>query len=627
MSDAMKMLRDRVHAGVEKRWPSAGGDIWERINFELSVFWACERVEYTLMAADVVEVIRKAGGRIGPGRGASAASAVLYALGITNVDPLNRELLFEIFLTPEKKVPTAVMIETDTKGEQAAREYLAAKYGEIKDLPRRTYAPQLIEVNGWELGLTRTDALDRVSAILELVKENGGGSVDIWNLPKADERTLAAFRRGETGGIPWFDGPIVRGLLSLVRLNAETAFSELCLMSGISYPGLLILRDEALRRYNGSAEVKVDHPLMTDICRETLGLVVYQEQIMLILRRLGGFTRSESDVCRKAIARMLFDKISAFRAKFIAGCLENPEFRVGECSNEDSARRVATGIWNDLERNGKYAYMKAHMICSATLAYQMAYLRSHYLAEWLFLDGKAEAKKPSRTLAKKMDMNHIRYAVLEGCRVTLLMRHAERPPLEPGDTSFGERLPLTERGVETARQLGMSLPSDVPFGCVRTFASNTLRTIQTATCINEGLTESKEQATYHIPLVPELGSDSPFFGKLDERMALISEGGYRDRLNDYFREGAQRGYKPLAEATDKMEAALDRLGAGDKSLVIAVTHDINVAAFLAGRGVVTEFDEDAWPHYLDAAVIICNDEGGREYGYLRHDRSLEGIDL
>jgi len=224
-------------------------------------------------------------------------------------------------------------------------------------------------------------------------------------------------------------------------------------------------------------------------------------------------------------------------------------------------------------------------------------------------------------------MNHIRYALLEGCRVTLLMRHAERPPLEPGDTSFGERLPLTARGVQTAREFGMSLPSDVPFGSIRTFAGNTLRTIQTATCINEGLTESKERVSYHVPLIPELGSDSPFFGKLDERMALISEGCYQDRLNDYFREGTQRGYKPLAEATDKMESALDRLGAGDKSLVIAVTHDINVAAFLAGRGVVTEFDEETWPHYLDAAVIICNDEGGREYGYLRHDASRDGIDL
>lgn len=627
MADAMMILRDRVKDGVERRWPSAGEEIRKRIDFELTVFGACDRVEYTLMAVDIVDVIRKAGGRIGPGRGAGAASAVLYALGITNVDPVKHDLLFEIFLTPEKKVSTSIMIETDSKGEAAARDYLAAKYGKIKNLPRRTYAPQLIEVNGWELGLTRTDAMDRISAMLDLVVEDGGGAVNVWDLPQQDERTLSAFRRGNTTGIPWFDGSVVRGLLSLARLEEGSAFSELCFLSGISYPGLLLLREEAMRRYNDVAEVKVDHPLLMDICRETLGLVVYQEQIMLIVRRLAGFARAESDTCRKAIGRLMLDKMQAFRAKFVSGCIENPEFRIGECADEDAARRVATGIWNNLERNGKYAYMKAHMICSTTLAYQMAYLRSHYLAEWLFLDGKAVAKMPTRSIAKKMDMHHIRYALLEGCRVTMLMRHAERPPLEPGDTSFGERLPLTERGVRTARRLGASLPSEVPFSSVRTFAGNTLRTIQTATCINEALIEPKDSTSYRIPLVPELGSVSPYFGKLDERMALISEGKYRERLNDYFRTGTQRGYNPLAEATDKMETALDRLATGDKSLVIAVTHDINIAAFLAGRGVVTEFDEELWPRYLDAAVIIRNDEGEVEYGYFRYDNSFDDVDL
>ena len=127
-----------------------------------------------------------------------------------------------------------------------------------------------------------------------------------------------------------------------------------------------------------------------------------------------------------------------------------------------------------------------------------------------------------------------------------------------------------------------------------------------------------------VTLLPELGGESPFFGSLDERMALIAEGRYLERLNEYFRNGVQLGYKPLEEATAKMEECLCHLLDDGVQLVVAVTHDINVASFLAGRGVEKEFDRQSWPHYLDAAVVSRTANGEMRYGFLRYEPSSDG---
>jgi len=215
----------------------------------------------------------------------------------------------------------------------------------------------------------------------------------------------------------------------------------------------------------------------------------------------------------------------------------------------------------------------------------------------------------------------------EGGRVTILMRHAERPPLDPGDTTFGAMLPITERGCRTATRFGMMLSHIVLPEQVRAYASSTLRTVQTARCILEGLcSDTNPSLCPTVQTEGFLGSDSPFFGSLDERMALIAEGHYRERLNDYFSVGVQRGYRPLVEATERMEGCLRTLYAPRGSLVVAVTHDVNVGCFLAGRKVITSFTEETWPYYLDAAVILDCEGQPVQYGVLRWDRSFDGFD-
>lgn len=220
-------------------------------------------------------------------------------------------------------------------------------------------------------------------------------------------------------------------------------------------------------------------------------------------------------------------------------------------------------------------------------------------------------------------------ALRAGGRVTLLVRHAERPPLEPGDTTFGAALPITSRGRETARRFGMMLSHIIDPRRVQFYASSTLRTVQTAECIRAGLYPDGVEPEGEICLQGVLGSDSPFFGSLDERMALIAEGRYRERLNDYFSSGMQRGYNSLAEATDRMESVLaDIVDHSVGEFAIAVTHDVNVACFLAGRKVETSFSEETWPYYLDAAVIIRSSQmESPRYDLLRWDRTFDTFDL
>ncbi len=224
------------------------------------------------------------------------------------------------------------------------------------------------------------------------------------------------------------------------------------------------------------------------------------------------------------------------------------------------------------------------------------------------------AKKPDW-----VDLGALRMALAQGLHVTLLIRHAARPPLDPTDTSFGAQLPITDYGRETAVRLGVAIREVLKPKRVDLYASETLRTVQTAQCMRRGiLGGAAEMVVSEVRHEPVLGGASPFFGSLEERMALIAEGRYLDRLNDYYRVGEQRGYRPLRPAARRMEEHLLSLAKGAEGLAVAVTHDVNVACFLAGWDVWTSFTSETWPHYLDAAVIAREKDGSvAARGYLR----------
>ena len=239
-------------------------------------------------------------------------------------------------------------------------------------------------------------------------------------------------------------------------------------------------------------------------------------------------------------------------------------------------------------------------------------LKVRFPAEWIFAMEKVRSRRKRSVAEGEADFDYIRRALHDGKRVTVLMRHAERPPLDPSDTSFGEALPVTEYGKETSVMFGKLLAGVAGSFPVKVFCSRTFRTVQTACGILKGM------GLEELPAVDDvLGSATPFFGSLEERMALIAEGRYMERLNIYFASGEQLGYRPLGPAMVEMEERLAGFHREASGLVIAVTHDINVASVFAGCGAVKRFDEGTWPHYLDAAVSVEDIFGDREYAVFR----------
>jgi len=230
---------------------------------------------------------------------------------------------------------------------------------------------------------------------------------------------------------------------------------------------------------------------------------------------------------------------------------------------------------------------------------------------------------------EKMPLVQMKDALDGGGRVTILIRHAERPPLDPGDRTFGANLSLTANGWCWAQNFGQMLANNLLPKSIAFYASETFRTLQTACAMAMGLdlVSTGRPIERKVRLADFLGSKSPFFGSVEKRMALAAEGNYHDRLNEYFHAGKQCGFKSLRRAAMRMERCLAGLHEKGWPLVVAVTHDINVAAILAARGVVDSFSDETWPDYLDAAVIIKRGNGHVKYLYFQWNQNMGSITL
>ena len=253
--------------------------------------------------------------------------------------------------------------------------------------------------------------------------------------------------------------------------------------------------------------------------------------------------------------------------------------------------------------------------------------------------GGVRTRRPTKTVVttsggggrcfEKLPLVEMKDALDDGGRVTLLIRHAERPPLDPNDKTFGASLSLTENGWRWAKNFGLMLANNLLPRYVAFYASETFRTLQTACAMAMGLdgVGTGQAIERMVRLADFLGSESPFFGRVEDRMALAAEGDYHDRLNDYFHSVRLPGFKPFRRAAKQMERCLDGLHEKGWPLVVAVTHDINVAAFLAARGVVDSFSDETWPDYLDAAAIIRPGKGDAKYLYFRWNQDMGAISI
>ena len=238
------------------------------------------------------------------------------------------------------------------------------------------------------IGLVKFDILGfRTLAIhkdcVNLIKERKGQVFDLDKIPYDEPETMTVFARGDTEHIFQFESDgMTRWLVAL----KPKRFEDLVAMNALYRPGPIAYIPTFVRRKNGEEPVAYDHPLMKEELRETYGLTIYQEQIMILSRKLAGFTRGESDKLRTAMGKKRLD-IEEMKVKFVEGCLANQEFRIGKWKDESEARRLIDKIWSDWRAFSSYAFNKSHAVAYAWLAYQSAYLKAYYPEEFAMAVG------------------------------------------------------------------------------------------------------------------------------------------------------------------------------------------------------------------------------------------------
>ena len=464
-------------------------EVQKAIMFELHVMKTMGFPGYFLIVQDFINAARtELDVMVGPGRGSAAGSVVAYCLGITRIDPLKYDLLFERFLNPDRVNLPDIDTDFDDDGRGRVLQWVMDKYGEencahiitystmatknsLKDvarveglpleisnrlckaIPERLpdgmkmnlknaiactpmlqeaevsedarerntikyakmlegtvrgtgihacgfiicrnpisewvpistatdpdYPDQKVPVTQYDghvietTGLIKMDflglkTLSEIKEACKVIKQTTGDIIDIENIPIDDELTYQLYQRGQTVGTFQFESA---GMQKYLRELHPTVFEDLIAMNALYRPGPMDYIPDFIKRKNNPALVKYDIPCMEKYLKDTYGITVYQEQVMLLSRQLANFTRGESDALRKAMGKKKKVIVDQMKPKFLAQ---------GKANGHDP--EVLEKIWGDWEKFASYAFNKSHATCYSWVAYQTAYLKAHYPAEFM----------------------------------------------------------------------------------------------------------------------------------------------------------------------------------------------------------------------------------------------------
>ncbi|TAJ14654.1 DNA polymerase III subunit alpha [Marinilabiliaceae bacterium JC017] len=236
-----------------------------------------------------------------------------------------------------------------------------------------------------DIGLLKMDflglkTLSIIKEVISNIKLSKGLEVDVNEVPLEDETTFQLFSRGETTAIFQFESP---GMKKHLRALQPNRFEDLVAMNALYRPGPMEYIPSFIARKHGREEIEYDHPMMEPYLKDTYGITVYQEQVMLQSRALGGFTRGDSDSLRKAMGKKIIAMMDKLKEKFIKGCLGSEEFIEGCEKSPKTPEELIEKIWGDWEAFASYAFNKSHSVCYAYIAYQTGYLKAHYPAEFM----------------------------------------------------------------------------------------------------------------------------------------------------------------------------------------------------------------------------------------------------
>ena len=468
-------------------------EVDDRIRFELHIMKTMGFPGYFLIVQDFINSARdELGVMVGPGRGSAAGSVVAYCLGITKIDPLKYDLLFERFLNPDRISLPDIDTDFDDDGRGKVLKWVEDKYGHencahiityatmatknsIKDVARVEKVPlsvvnnlckaipdRLPDENGktpkmnlpnalkyvkelrdaeasndpalrntikyakmlegtvrgtgihacgfiicrdpisdWvpvstaddpdfkdqktnctqydghvieSTGLIKMDflglkTLSELKEACEIIKQTRGIDIDLDNIPIDDPKTFELYQQGRTIGTFQFES---QGMQKYLRELKPTVFEDLIAMNALYRPGPMKYIPSFIDRKHGKEAITYPIPCMEKYLKDTYGITVYQEQVMLLSRQLADFTRGESDALRKAMGKKKIDIVNAMKPKFIEG---------GKKNGHDPA--VLDKIWTDWEDFASYAFNKSHAACYSWVAFQTAYLKANYPAEFM----------------------------------------------------------------------------------------------------------------------------------------------------------------------------------------------------------------------------------------------------
>ena len=486
-SDDNDYLRYLTMEGAKKRWGTLTEEQQERVDFELNTIKSMGFPGYFLIVQDFIAAARNMGVSVGPGRGSAAGSAVAYCLGITQIDPIQYDLLFERFLNPDRISLPDIDIDFDDDGRGEVLQWVTDKYGyekvahiitygtmatklSVKDVARVQklplsesnrlaklipdkipdtkkitlqaaidYVPELKQaeessnpqlsntlkyakmlegnvrntgvhacgviigrddITDWvpvstaddkvtgekmlvtqyegsvieSTGLIKMDFLGlKTLSIIKDAVENISISkhidVDIDNISIEDPKTYELYCAGKTTGTFQFESA---GMQKYLRELHPSTFEDLIAMNALYRPGPMDYIPQFIARKHGREPIEYDIPIMEKYLKDTYGITVYQEQVMLLSRLLANFTRGQSDGLRKAMGKKLRDKLDALKPLFINGGVSN---------GHDP--KVLEKIWGDWEKFASYAFNKSHATCYSWVAFQTAYLKANFPAEYM----------------------------------------------------------------------------------------------------------------------------------------------------------------------------------------------------------------------------------------------------
>lgn len=463
-----------ARVGTKEKYTHITPGLEERLEYELKIINEMGFAGYFLIVRDFVIAAQKMGVMVGC-RGSAAGSLVAYTVGITSVDPIKFDLIFERFLNPERISMPDADIDFADRDRYKVIDYVVDKYGRdsvcqiinfgrmkakmvVKDVARamgiavadanrissmvneknlkksiaangeldrvikeNTQYQELFghaevlegfarqagmhaggviiapaEVVNWaplfkqpgadtvmtqfdmnyveKVGLIKMDflglrTLTVLQETLRLIKKYHNTVIDIWKIPDGDEDTYKLFGKGDTTGVFQFES---NGMQDYLRKLKPTGVEDLIAMTALYRPGPMDNIDVYIRRKHGKEDVVYLHPMLKDVLEVTNGVIIYQEQVMRIAQKMGGFTLGQADVLRKAMGKKKADVMEEMGKKFVDGAIK---FGI--------EAKIAKDVFDLMAKFAEYGFNKAHATVYAHVSYQAAFLKAHYPLEYM----------------------------------------------------------------------------------------------------------------------------------------------------------------------------------------------------------------------------------------------------